>query len=49
MYSLGALARLNPEPKPTLGSFQAVVIVAGILGPLQIALFLLAVRRKVMR
>ena len=49
MYSLGALARLNPEPKPTPGLFQTLVIVAGILGPLQIALFLLAVRRKVMR
>jgi hypothetical protein len=49
MYSLGALARLNPEPKPTPGLFQTLVIIAGILGPLQIALFLLAVRRTVMR
>ena len=49
IYSIGALARLNPEPKPTPGLFQALVIIAGILGPVQIALFLLAVRRKVMR
>ena len=49
MYSLGALARLNPEPKPTPGLFQTLVIVAGILGPLQVALLALAIRRKVMR
>lgn len=49
MYSLGVLARLNPEPKPTPGLFQTLVIVEGIMGPVQIALFLLAVRRKVMR
>ena len=49
MYSLGALARLNPEPKPEPGLFQTLVIVAGILGPLQVGLFLLAIRRKVMR
>jgi uncharacterized protein YjbI with pentapeptide repeats len=50
VYSLGAVARLNPEPKPTgPGLFQLLVIVEGILGPLQIALLALAVRRKVMR
>jgi uncharacterized protein YjbI with pentapeptide repeats len=49
MYSLGALARLNPEPKPTPGLFQTLVIVEGIVGPLQIALLALAIRRKVMR
>jgi hypothetical protein len=50
VYSLAALARLNPEPKPEeLGWFQTLVTVEGILGPLQIALFLLAVRRRVMR
>jgi hypothetical protein len=50
VYSLSALARLNPEPKPEeLGWFQFLVTVEGILGPLQIALFILAVRRKVMR
>jgi len=49
MYSLGALARLNPEPKPTPGLFQTLVLTAGILGPLQIALLALAIRRRVMR
>jgi hypothetical protein len=50
VYSLGAVARLNPEPKPQApGLFQLLVIIEGLLGPLQIALLALAVRRKVMR
>jgi uncharacterized protein YjbI with pentapeptide repeats len=50
VYSLTALARLNPEPQPEeLGWFQTLVTLEGLLGPLQFALFLLAVRRKVMR
>jgi uncharacterized protein YjbI with pentapeptide repeats len=50
VYSLGAVARLNPEPRPTApGLFQLLVIVEGLLGPLQIALLALAIRRKVMR
>jgi hypothetical protein len=49
VYSLSTMARLNPEPKPDSGLFQFLVTVEGILGPLQIALFALAVRRKVMR
>jgi hypothetical protein len=50
VYSLAALARLTPEPKPEEpGWFQTLVTVEGILGPLQIALVLLAVRRTVMR
>jgi hypothetical protein len=50
VYSLGAVARLNPEPRPTEpGLFQFLVIVEGLLGPLQVALLALAVRRKVMR
>jgi uncharacterized protein YjbI with pentapeptide repeats len=52
-YSLGALARLNPNPRPDPatdpGLFQVLVIVEGLLGPLQIALLVLAIRRKVMR
>ncbi len=51
VYSSSALVRLNPRP-PTpdeIDLFRALVIVEGIIGPLQIALFLLAVRRKVMR
>jgi hypothetical protein len=50
VYSLGAIARLNPEPRPDEpGLFQLLVTVEEILGPLQIALLALAVRRKVMR
>jgi hypothetical protein len=50
VYSLGALARLRPEPLPDGPSaFQFLVTAEGILGPLQIALLALAVRRKVMR
>jgi uncharacterized protein YjbI with pentapeptide repeats len=50
VYSLLALARLNPEPRPEEpGLFQFLVGLEGILGPLQIALLALAVRRKVMR
>jgi len=49
-YSLSALARLLPtEPKISPGLFQFLVTVEGLLGPLQIALLLLAVRRRVMR
>lgn len=50
VYSLAAIARLNPDPRPDgPGLFQFLVVTEGILGPLQIALFALAVRRKVMR
>jgi uncharacterized protein YjbI with pentapeptide repeats len=50
MYSLGVMARLRPEPIPKeMGPFQILVTVEGILGPLQIALLALAIRRKVMR
>jgi uncharacterized protein YjbI with pentapeptide repeats len=50
VYSLLALARLNPEPRPDEpGLFQFLVGLEGILGPLQIALLALAVRRRVMR
>ena len=50
VYSLAAIARLNPEPKPSApGVFQLLVTAEGLLGPLQIALLALAIRRKVMR
>lgn len=50
VYSLLALVRLNPEPRPEEpGMFQFMVGLEGILGPLQIALLALAIRRKVMR
>jgi hypothetical protein len=50
VFSLLALARLNPEPGPEEpGLFQFLFGLEGILGPLQIALLALAIRRKVMR
>ncbi len=50
VYSWAAMVRLNPDPRPDgPGLFQFLVTTEGILGPLQIALFALAVRRKVMR
>jgi uncharacterized protein YjbI with pentapeptide repeats len=49
VYSLSTLARLNPKPEPEPGLFQFLVTIEGILGPLQIALLALAIRRKVMR
>ncbi len=49
-YSFSALARIIPaEPRLSPGLFQFLVTLEGLLGPLQIALFLLAVRRRVMR
>jgi uncharacterized protein YjbI with pentapeptide repeats len=48
VYSLSALVRLNPRPQSEeLDWFQTLVTIEGILGPLQIALLTLAVRRKV--
>ncbi len=50
VYSLATLSRLNPIPRPDEpGGFQLLVTAAGVLGPLQIALLALAVRRRVMR
>jgi hypothetical protein len=50
VYSLGAIARLRPYPLPGGPSgFQFLVTAEGILGPLQIALLALAIRRQVMR
>jgi uncharacterized protein YjbI with pentapeptide repeats len=49
-YSLTALVRLNPRPQSEeLDWFQTLGTVEGILGPLQIALLALAIRRQVMR
>jgi uncharacterized protein YjbI with pentapeptide repeats len=50
VYSLSALVRLNPRPQSEeLNWFQTLVTIEGILGPLRIALLVLAIRRKVMR
>jgi hypothetical protein len=50
VYSLGAVARLNPEPRPDGPNlFQFLVIGEGLVGPLQLGLLFLAIRRQVMR
>jgi len=50
IYSLGAIVRLRPYPRPDGPSgFQFLVTAEGIVGPLQIALLALAIRRQVMR
>jgi uncharacterized protein YjbI with pentapeptide repeats len=59
LYSLAAIVRLTDIPamaevttllQPSeAGLFQVLVAVEGILGPLQIALLVLAIRRRVMR
>ncbi len=49
-YSLGVMSRQAgklPDGSPTL--LQYVVFIEGILGPLQVALFALALRRRFMR
>lgn len=50
-YSFNTMAFQKPEPKPAGQSWrtQLVVVLQTILGPLQAALLLLAVRRKFMR
>jgi hypothetical protein len=49
VYSLGVLFRLSPDPKPDLGLFQLLVTIESIMGPVQIAVLLLAIRRKILR
>lgn len=48
-YSLGNMTLQRPEPRPHVGLMQLLVFAQGILGPLQAALFALALRRKYMR
>ena len=48
-YSLGNMTLQRPEPRPDMGLLQLLVFAQGILGPLQAALFALALRRKYMR
>jgi hypothetical protein len=48
VYSLGVMTRQRFVDEPEPGLVQFVVILEGILGPLQIALFGLALRRKFM-
>jgi hypothetical protein len=45
-YSLGVLTLQKPEPRPVTPAAQLLVLLETILGPLQVALFVLAIRRK---
>jgi uncharacterized protein YjbI with pentapeptide repeats len=50
VYSLGVMTRLaNDIPESASVLAKSLVIIEGVLGPLQIGLFLLALRRKFMR
>ena len=46
VYSLGVMMLQKPDPKPETRAGEALVLIETILGPLQAALFALAVRRK---
>lgn len=48
-YSLGNMTLQRPEPRPEVGPLQLLIFFQGVLGPLQAALFALALRRKYMR
>jgi uncharacterized protein YjbI with pentapeptide repeats len=50
VYSLGVMTRLaNDIPTSASTLVRSLIIIEGVLGPLQIGLFLLALRRKFMR
>ena len=48
-YSLAVMSLQKPEPKPLTGTAQTLVLLETVLGPVQAALLLLAIRRKFMR
>jgi hypothetical protein len=49
IYSAEVMAFQKPEPKPATTAAHTVVLLETILGPVQAALLLLAIRRKFMR
>ncbi len=49
VYSSGALFLQKPEPKPVTTFARAMVVAESVLGPVQAALLVLAVRRKFIR
>jgi hypothetical protein len=49
IYSAEVMAFQKPEPKPATSAAHSVVLIETILGPVQAALLLLAIRRKFMR
>lgn len=48
-YSAGVMTFQKPEPHPATTAAQTVVLLETILGPVQVALLALAIRRKFMR
>jgi hypothetical protein len=48
-YSLSVMSLQKPDPKPLTGTAQTLVLLETILGPVEGALLLLAIRRKFMR
>ena len=48
-YSLGVMTLQKPEPRPATNAAQSLVMLETILGPVQAALLVLAIRRKFMR
>lgn len=49
IYSAEVMAFQKPEPKPATTAAHSVVLLETILGPVQAALLLLAIRRKFIR
>lgn len=49
LYSFQALTLQKPEPKPATMLGQALVSLESVLGPIQVALLALAIRRKFMK
>jgi uncharacterized protein YjbI with pentapeptide repeats len=49
IYSLNTMTLQKPEPKPITSTAKVLVLIETIVGPIQTALLLLAIRRKFMR
>lgn len=48
-YSLGVMTLQKPEPRPATATAQSLIFLESVIGPVQAALFGLAIRRKFMR
>jgi len=49
LYSLGVITLQKPDPKPATFTSQTLIAIETFLGPLQVALLALAIRRQFMR
>ena len=49
VYSVGVSTLQRPDPRPTTAVAMAAVLIQTILGPIQVALLILAIRRRFMR